>query len=72
MTKLLSVLLWLAIAFILIKDINQYVNYRLDMQAYERMAKKYDCNFLTPSASRQDVGMFECRGQIVFKKIEEN
>ena len=70
MRNIFSVLLFLAISFIVIKDINSYVNYRLNVQLYEIMAKKYNCTFLTPSASRSDVGMFDCAGKITFKKLE--
>ena len=70
MREIFKVLLFLAICFIVIKDVNQYVNYRLDSQLYEIMAKKYNCAFLTPSASRADIGMFDCQGKITFKKLE--
>jgi hypothetical protein len=70
MKELFKVVLFLAIFFIVIKDINEYVNYRLNIQVYDIMAKKYNCTFLTPSASRSDVGMFDCQGKITFKKLE--
>lgn len=70
MRNIFSLLLFLAISFIVIKDINQYINYRLDLQLYDLMAKKYNCTFLTPSASRADIGMFDCAGKITFKKLE--
>ena len=63
-------LMCLAVVFIIIKDIGLYINYRINIQSYEAMAKKYNCNFLTTSASKSDVGMFECQNQIVFKKLE--
>ena len=66
-----KLLLILAIIFIVCKDIGQYIQYRLDVQIFELMAKKYDCVFLTPSASRIDVGMFDCHEHIVFKKLED-
>lgn len=63
-------LLAFAMVFIVVKDIGLYVNYRIDLQTYELMAKKYNCNFLTPSASKSDIGMFDCQDHIVFKKLE--
>jgi hypothetical protein len=70
MKDIFKVVLFLAIFFIVFKDINEYINYRLNIQVYEFMAKKYNCAFLTPSASRADVGMFDCQGKITFKKLE--
>ena len=70
MKELFKVILFLAIFFIVFKDINEYVTYRLNIQMYDIMAKKYNCAFLTPSASRADVGMFDCQGKITFKKLE--
>ena len=70
MREIFKVLLFLAISFIVIKDINEYINYRLNTQLYDIMAKKYNCTFLTPSSSRSDVGMFDCEGKITFKKLE--
>lgn len=60
-----------ALIVIAINDIEAYVDYRLDIQQYEIMAKKYDCTFLTASSSRSDVGMFDCNSHIVFKKLEQ-
>ena len=64
---LVIILLFLGITYI----VQERVQYKLDIQAYEKMATKYNCQFLTPSASRSDVGMFQCDGKIVFKRIEE-
>jgi hypothetical protein len=65
-----KILMGLAVFFIVVKDIGLYINYKIDMQAYETMAKKYNCTFLTPSASKADIGMFDCQDHIVFKKLE--
>lgn len=64
-------IVWTALVMIVLVEIHDYVQNRLDMQTYEEMAKKYNCQFLTPSASRKDVGMFQCDGKIVFKKLED-
>ena len=64
-------LLVLSVIFIVFKDISLYIKYKLDVQLYEMMATKYNCTFLTPSASRDDVGMFDCDNHIIFKKIEK-
>lgn len=62
---------WLAIIFIAINGIHNYINTSINLRLYEEMAKKYNCQFLTASASRSDVGMFQCDGKIVFKKLED-
>lgn len=67
MNLLIIIVLFLGITYI----VQERVQYKLDIQTYERMATKYNCQFLTPSASRSDVGMFQCDGKIVFKRIEE-
>lgn len=64
---LLMMLALIAMAYV----IEEKVDYKLDVEIYEQMAEKYKCTFLTPSASRNDVGMFECGGKIVFKKLEK-
>ena len=66
-----KILLALALVFLVSKDVIQYINYRLDVQIYEIMAKKYDCSFIAPSATTVDIGMFDCHDHIVFKKIED-
>lgn len=51
--------------------VQEKVQHKLDVENYERMATKYNCQFLTPAASRSDVGMFQCGDKIVFKRLEE-
>lgn len=72
MHRIFSIVLFLAIIFIVAKDISEFIDYKLDVQLYEIMAKKYNCNFLTPSASLSNIGIFDCDGKITFKKLESN
>ena len=62
-------LVWTALAIIVSFEIHDYIENKINMNLYEEMAKRDNCNFLTPSASRRDVGMFQCDGKIVFKKL---
>lgn len=64
-------IVWTALVLIVLVEIHDYVNNKIDMATYEEMAKKHNCHFLTPSASRRDVGMFQCDGKIEFMKIED-
>lgn len=64
-------LIWTALVLIVLVEIHDYIENKINMNTYEEMAKKYNCHFLTPSASRRDVGMFQCDGKIQFMQIEE-
>lgn len=63
-------LVWTALVLIVLVEIHDYIDNKIDMSTYEEMAKSHNCEFLTPSASRRDVGMFQCDGKIVFMKLE--
>lgn len=62
-------LVWTALVLIVVVEMHDYIENKINMNTYEEMAKQDGCNFLTPSASRRDVGMFQCDGKIVFKKL---
>lgn len=64
-------IIWTALVLIVLVEIHDYVNNKINMNTYEEMAKKHNCQFLTPSASRRDVGMFQCDGKIEFMKLED-
>lgn len=65
-----KLVLSLCLFLIVIKDIEEYINYRLNVQLYEVMAKKYNCTFIAPTATSSEFGMFECNDHITFKKLE--
>ena len=62
---------WTALVLIVFVEIHDYIQNKINMNTYEEMAKTHNCNFLTPSASRRDVGMFQCDGKIVFMRLED-
>lgn len=67
---LCKLMLAFCLFFIVIKDVEQYINYRLNVQIYEQMAKKYGCTFISPTATTEEIGMFDCNEHITFKKLE--
>ena len=62
-------LVWTAWVLMVVFEIHDYIDNKINMNTYEEMAKKHNCQFLTPSASRRDVGMFQCDGKIEFMKL---
>lgn len=64
-------IVWTALVLIVLVEIHDYIQNKINMATYEEMAKRDGCEFLTPSASRRDVGMFQCDHKIVFKKLED-
>lgn len=62
-------IVWTALVLIVLVEVHDYIDNKISMATYEEMAKRDGCHFLTPSASRKDVGMFHCDGKIVFKKL---
>ena len=64
-------IVWASLVIIAAKEVNLYIVEQTNLKQFEEMAKKYNCQFMTPSASRRDVGMFQCNGKIEFMKIED-
>lgn len=63
-------LIWTALILIVMIEVQDIIHTRIDDGIYEEMARVTNCKFLASLASRHDVGVFQCDGDIVLKKLD--